>query len=202
MRETEEFLALPMPRERVPPITQVRSTLLTSSTRALQTRGDFERYLRALDPSLHDRIKHMVAGVWVPYPIAESHYRACNSLDYGQGDFAEMGREVGNLIHASILAPIVGLAKNAGVTPWTILAQYRRLWERIMVGGAVGVRKAGPKEAYVDVVNCQLVAIPYYRAAQRALFLGLLELFCTKVYGSELAGTQTQNGITYRFAWA
>jgi hypothetical protein len=202
MREPEVFLALPLPRERVPLITQVRSTLLASSVRALQTRGDFERYLAVLPRELHDPITQMVAGVWVPIEIAEAHYRACNQLGYGQSDFVEMGRDVGTRIHTSILSTVVAMAKNAGVDPWTIFAQFRRFWERIMVGGGLGVKKIGPKEAHVEVVGCQLVAIPYYRAAQRAVFLGLIELFCTKAYASDVARTLSPTTVTYRFAWA
>lgn len=202
MRGAEDFLALPLPRERVPLVSQVRSTLLASSVRALQTRGDFERYLLALPAPYHERIEQMVAGVWVPFEVAQAHYLACNALGYGQADFAQMGKDVGQRIHTSVLATVVAMAKNAGVDPWTILGQFRRLWERIMVGGALGVKKLGPKEAYIEVVSCQLVAIPYYRAAQRALFLGLIELFCTKAYASDVPRSLTTTGVTYRFAWA
>jgi hypothetical protein len=202
MPEVEEFLALPLPRDRITLITQVRSTLLASSVRALQTRGDFERYLTVLPAELHERITQMVAGVWIPLEIAQAHYTACNQLGYGPTEFAEMGRDVGSRIHTSILSTVVAMAKNAGVTPWTIFAQFRRFWERIMVGGGIGVTKIGPKEAHVEVVGCPLVSIPYYRSAQRALFLGLIELFCTKAYASDVSRALTLTSMTYRFAWA
>src|SRR5580692_660544 len=107
MREVEEFLPLSTPRERVPPVSQVRSTLLTASVRALQTRGDFERYLLALPPRYHDPMTHMVAGLWVPYTTAQAHYLACNALGYGSKEFAEMGKDVGNRIHATMLSTAV-----------------------------------------------------------------------------------------------
>jgi len=144
----------------------------------------------------------MVAATWASYDVAEMHYRACNSLGYGTLEFAEMGRDVGNRIHGTMLATVVKLAKGAGVTPWTSFAQFGRLWERIFVGGGITIRKIGPKEAYVEVVNQGLVAIPYYHSAQRALFLGLLDLFCTKAYAFDVPRSTSSAGTTYRFAWA
>jgi hypothetical protein len=144
----------------------------------------------------------MVAATWVPYGIAEEHYRACNSLGYGASEFTEMGHDVGNRIHGTMLATVVKLAKGAGVTPWTSFAQFGRLWERIFIGGGITVRKVGPKEAHVEVLGQGLLAIPYYHFAQRGLFLGLLDLFCTKAYASDVPRTSTPTGTTYRFAWA
>jgi hypothetical protein len=202
MREAEDFLPLPMSADRIQPVTQVRSTLITASIRALQTRGDLERYLRALPANLHVTMTQMVAATWVPFSQAEAHYCACNALGYGPNEFAEMGRDVGNRIHGTILATAVKMAKGAGATPWTSFAQFGRLWERTFIGGGIAVRKLGPKEAYVDVVGLGLVSIPYYRSAQRSVFLGLIDLFCTKAYAFDVPRTTTATGTTYRFSWA
>ena len=128
----------------------------------------------------------MVAGVWMPIAFAEAHYGACDHLGYGPREFAAMGKDVGDRIHGTLLATAVRMARGAGATPWSIYAQFGRLWERIFIGGGLTVKKLGPKEAHVEVVGQPLVAIPYYRAAQRALFLGLIELFCEKAYGFDV----------------
>jgi hypothetical protein len=180
----------------------VRSTLLASSVRALQTRGDYERYLTHLPERHHKAISELVAGVWLPFELGEAHYTACNKLGYGAREFAEMGRDVGNRIHGTILATAVRLAKESGVTPWTIYSQFGKLWERIFVGGGLTVRKLGPKEALVEVVGNPLVSIPYYHGAQKALFLGLIDLFCTKAYAADVKRATSSTATTYRFAWA
>jgi hypothetical protein len=179
----------------------VRGTLLASSVRALQTRGDFERYLRVLPTRYHETMTLMVAAQWVPYEVGEAHYRACNALGFGPRDFEAMGRDVGHRINDTVLSTFVKLAKGSGVSPWTSLSNFGRLWGRIFVGGALGVRKLGPKEALVEVVGQGLVSIPYYHAAQRVLFLALLELFCTKAYGYDVPRADTPTGATYRFSW-
>ncbi len=202
MPEAEEFLPLLMARERVPPVAQVRSTLIASSMRALQTRGDFDRYRKLLPEKLRGTLPQVVAGTWLPIGEAYAHYEACNQLGYGPREFAEMGKDVGNRIHGTLLSTAVRMAKGAGVTPWTIYAQFGRLWERTFIGGAITVRKVGPKEAHVEVVGQPLVAIAYYQAAQRATFLGLIELFCQKAYAGDVRSAATSINTTYRFAWA
>jgi len=96
----------------------------------------------------------------------------------------------------------VKAAVGVGVTPWTAFSHFGRLWERIFVGGGITVRKIAPKEAHVEVVGQPLIAIPYYYSAQRALFLGILDLFCTKAYAFDVPRTTNKTGTTYRFAWA
>jgi len=201
MPETEEFLPLPTPRDRVLPVSQVRSTLIASSIRALQTRGDFDRYLTLLPEPLRGTIPQIVAGTWLPIRDAYAHYDACNKLGYGPREFAEMGKDVGNRIHGTILSTAVRMAKGAGVTPWTTYAQFGRLWERSFIGGGITVRKIGPKEAHVEVVGQPLVGLAYYHAAQRSTFLGLIELFCQKAYASDVRHGATATSATYRFAW-
>jgi hypothetical protein len=201
MPEPEVFLPLPFSRDRATVVSQVRSTLITSSVRALQTRGAFERYLTLLPKELHATITEVVAGVWVPYALAEAHYTACNQLGYGTHEFAEIGKDVGNRINGTMLSTAVRMAKGAGATPWTIFAQYGRLWDRIFVGGGLMVRRIGPKEAHVEVVGQPLVKIPYFRSAQRAVCLGVIELFCRKAYAFDVPRSTTPTGTTYRFAW-
>ena len=118
--------------------------------------------------------------MWIPTALAEAHYTACNGLGYAPREFAEMGKDVGDRIHGTMLSTAVRLAKGAGVTPWTIYAQFGRFWERIFIGGGIAVQKLGPKEAHVEVVGQPLVGIHYYRAAQKALFLGLIELLARR----------------------
>jgi hypothetical protein len=199
--EVEVFLPLPFSREHATVVSQVRSTLITSSVRALQTRGAFDRYLAALPSELHAPIKEIVAGVWVPFALADAHYTACNQLGYGPREFAEMGKDVGNRINGTVLATFVHMAKGAGANPWSVYSHFGRLWDRIFLGGGLTVRKIGPKEAHVEVVGQPLVRIPYYRAAQRAMFLGIIELFCQKAYASDVSKSASSTGVTYRFAW-
>jgi hypothetical protein len=44
-----------------------------------------------------------------------------------------------------------------------LLAQFQRLWERLMQGGAVGLAKTGPKDCSVDIRLLPLCEYTYFR---------------------------------------
>jgi hypothetical protein len=96
---------------------------------------------------------------------------------------------------------VVKVAKGAGVTPWTILPQFDRLWRRGADGGAVGIFRVGPKEARIEVVGCELLDIPYFRHAFRGVLLGVVAFFCQKGYMHEAPGRGAGEAI-FKFQWA
>jgi hypothetical protein len=186
----------------VPPITGVRSTLLASSLMALKERDLLPRYLENLPPSLHSKVLHSVAGSWLPVDIGVAHYTAADRLELSAHEQFEIGRSVAERVQNGMLGTLVRLAKTAGVTPWTGLQQFQRLWDRLLQGGSGAVYRLGPKEARVEIHGVSLVSIAYFRNGWRGMFAGSGQLFASKVYVTEISRQTTRTSMALRVAWA
>jgi hypothetical protein len=198
-RHREPIVTLRHPRGEAPPVTRVRSTMLLSSLRSLRTRGLLDRYLERLPRDFHEPITGAVAGTWLDVDVAMAHYRACDALGLGVQDQVAMGEAVGEAVNGTFLRTVFHIARTAGITPWTALKQYTKLWERLFDGGDVEVDKLGPKEALVQMYGLPLFAIPYIRVAIRGMHQTGFALFCTKCYMTDLSSTATSHA--YRAAW-
>ena len=62
----EIFLAPQYPSGHYPEVKQVRSTLLTASLQGVRHMGWEDRYFAALPHELHDQMRLLTAGTWVP----------------------------------------------------------------------------------------------------------------------------------------
>jgi hypothetical protein len=100
-----------------------------------------------------------------------------------------------------MLATVVRMAKAAGVTPWTVLPQYGRLYSRGVQGGAAAVFKIGPKEARIEIVQCELFDIPYFRTAFRGVLQSIAGLFARTSLIHDVP-TKEPGTATYRSQWA
>jgi hypothetical protein len=199
---TPNLPRLRVPTERVPPVTRLRSTLLTTSLKSIRERGHGARYLAMLPTRHHDTIRASIAGVWLPIDVGCAHYEACDALGLSPEEQLEIGREVGLKIQGTFLGTMVKLAKAAGVTPWICLEQYQRLWDRLVVGGAVAIAKLGPKEAHLECHNLPLARVPYFRTAFRGVNAASCGLFCSRVYVEEITSARTSISLGYRISWA
>lgn len=202
MAQEEVFLPFPAPRASIAPASSFRSTWLSASVRSLRERGLLDRYLAHLPAELHDPILATVVGVWLPTSVAVAHYEACDALGLTQNEQVEIGREVSRNVHGTILGTVVRLATQAGVSPWSAFGTFGRLWDRIWVGGAVGVFKLGPKDARIEIIGWPCARVPYCRVAMRGVMLGLTELFCQKAYVHEVPKLCTPTTLGYRIQWA
>jgi hypothetical protein len=101
-------------------------------------------------------------------------------------DQIEMGRDVADRIHRTILATVARAATGVGVTPWIGLAQFPKLWERTFVGGGVSVTRVSPKDARVELVRLSLLETSYFRHALRGVMIAGVELFCRRAFVVEL----------------
>ncbi|MGO8996890.1 MAG: hypothetical protein ACLQVI_26550 [Polyangiaceae bacterium] len=196
------FVPFAVPRARVPPATHFRSTWLSSSLSALRERKHYDRYLTLLPAEHRAAILETVAGVWLPTEVCMAHYRACDALDLGKREAWEIGVEVTRKVHGTSLALAFRLAKQAGVTPWTILAQVPRLWERVWQGGGIAIYEVGPKEAILEAIQWRAASIPYVRYTTPAVVHGVVELFCTKAYVTEVRSMMSPTSIGLRLQWA
>lgn len=196
-----ETIVLAFP-ERIVPVRNVRSTVLLGSIEAVRAAGHFDRYVHALEPRERDVLLQTVAGVWLPIDAAHAHYRACDALALAPDAQARLGHGTFERVQGTLLGTGVRLARNAGVTPWTVFPYFQRFWSRGYDGGGIRITQLGPKEVTIEVVNCGILGSTYYKNGLRGLVAGMIGLFCSKAYVHELPRPRSDTSITYRAQWA
>jgi hypothetical protein len=200
--EEEVIVPFPVPRDRVPMGTEFKSTWLSGSLGVVKAHGHYERYLERLPKQYHEPILHSVAGTWLPAIVAVEHYRAIDSLGISTPERIEWGKEITRRLQKTIFSVGFHAARDAGVTPWSMLkvfpVQFMREWR----GGGTAVFKLGPKDARVEVVGFPIAPIAHCRTGLRGVIGGMCELVCTKCYVSEIRELCTDTTLGYRVAWA
>ena len=199
MPSDEVFIPLPSP---VPPLTEVRSALLTSSVLAIRQRGHEARYLSFLDPRYHDALLYDPPGLWVPVVTAVAHYEACDRLQLPSTDVLSMGNAFGVASARSLFGIVTKLAREGGVTPWTLMQHLPAMWGRIYRGSAIGITKLGPKEGRFDVVEIPLARFAYWRTALRGIVGSVLGPLCRVCHVRELPAYTSAMRVGYRVSWA
>ncbi len=193
---------LPLPREQIADATHFRSTWLTASRATIRERGLEAKYESALDPAHRDEIVNAVPGVWLPMNVARAHYSACDTLGLAEDELVEIGRLAMRRANATTLSFMTRLAKNAGVTPWTVFAQTPRIMAHTMNGGAIGVARLGPKDARVEIVGYPLADLHYNRITMRGILQGAIELFCRRAYSKEIPEGCDRRSLAMHLYWA
>jgi hypothetical protein len=197
----EVFLPFPRPRATIADATRFRSTWLTASQAALRERGHGDAYVLHLDAAHKDALLTVVPGIWVPMDLARAHYTACDALALSTEELIDVGMGATRRVNATALSLAVRLAKGSGVTPWTILAQVQRLWDRTSDGGGIAVYKLGPKEARVEVVGYPLAYLRYNRITFRGIVGAVIELFCQKAYVREVPKLCDRRSLGFVLSW-
>jgi hypothetical protein len=196
----EVVLALPA---KVAAARHMRSTILLGSLASLRGAGYFDAYRSALDARYHDALFQAVAGSWIPFDTAMAHYRACESLGLAPDKVVELGRSTFDKTGGTLFGTVLRLAKGAGVTPWTVLPQLQRFWDRGYDGGGIRVLRLGPKEARIELVQCAIADSPYFRYALRGVVVAVLHMFCSRAYVHELGQAPRASGsMVLRAQWA
>jgi len=186
----------------VEPVTHVRSTLIAASLLSLKSFGHLDAYLKNLPVALHDTILHSVAGMWLPLNVGVAHYAAADALGLTVDQQLTMGREVADKIQKSVLGTLVRLAKGVGVTPWIGLEYMPKLWGRVMMGGGMALYRLGPKEARVECHGApQLAALQYFRNGFRGMFMGSGQLFCSRLYVTDLRALAARGVAGFQMSW-
>jgi hypothetical protein len=116
-------------------------------------------------------------------------------------EMTKIGEDVSERTQKSFVATLARASIEAGASPWILFGTARRVWERIFDGCDIAVYRIGPKEAYVEVVNCSLLALPYFRAAFRAYFRTVVALLSKVVYTNEVVAYGTSHDAVFRFSW-
>lgn len=191
-----------VPRETVRPTTEFKSTWLTASLDTLRARGHFARYLELLPREYHEPVLGSIAGVWIPAEVCYAHYRACDGLQLSVQEQLAIGRGVLDRLQKTIFSLAFRIAREVGVTPWTVLKTFPAEFERQWRGGACGIFQVGPKDARIELIGFPVAEIPYARIALRGMAIGLCELVCTRAYVQDVRELCTATTIGYRVAWA
>jgi hypothetical protein len=186
----------------VDPVVKVRSTLIASSLMSLREKGWMDAYLKALPEELHPRVLNVVPGEWLDVEIGMAHYAAADALPRTAEEQFVQGWDIANRIQNSVLGTLVRVAKSTGVTPWTGLEYFPRLWDRLLLGGSGAVFRLGPKEARVEISGVPMVRFACFRNGWRGMFGGSGQLFARKLYIHELPTYTTTMAMAFRVSWA
>ena len=201
MSQLEQILPFPAARrELVAPVTKVKGTWLATSLRGLKAQGLQEDYVARLDPQYAAVIVNAAYKDWLPVEVLLAHYDACDKLHLPAFQLIALGTEATRLAQGSVVGIVAKLAGGAVVSPWTILAQLQRLWDRVLLGGGVSVTKVGPKDARVELAGFPACRYRYCRIGLRGVLTAMTEMFCTKAHVSEVA-PWTDNSGAMRIAW-
>jgi hypothetical protein len=198
------IVRLPTSPAALPRVTHVRSTLITSSLRALGERDLLGRYFGVLAAEHSDEIREAIPGVWLRVELAMAHYRACEALEMSPAQQFEMGRLVGAKIQGTLVGTLVVVAKQAGMTPWIFLERLDRLYERLAVGGGVAVSRLAEKDARVEIHKAPVFETAYFLNAWSGVIEGLCDLFCTRAFvkANVRPGRLAAEKMTYTISWA
>ena len=185
---SEIVIAHPALGKRAEPVRRVRSTIIAAGVATLRANGHFDTYADALEGESRDALLATVAGAWLPVELALAHYRACDTLQLSHAERLAIGLTVGSSAHDSLLLGLKQLASAAGVTPWTLVSQYERLWSRTFDGGGFRILKVGPKDGVIELNQLPLAASPYFRSAFCGVNLSGLNLVTRKAFVRVQAG--------------
>lgn len=203
MSEAEIIVPFPAPLERLPAVSEIRTTLIASSLQSLKARGLLERYTEQLPEELRPTILHCIAGQWFPISVGFAHYQACDALNLSLELQREIGSDVSRRIHETFLGVMLQVAKGVGVTPWTLLPKANQVFSRIAKGGGTQVTKLGPKDASILVARLPLLEIAYFRTAMQGIYQTAIGMFAKRVHvrliatESKVPGTLTTMHVSW-----
>ena len=199
----EAILPLPAEPSLIQPVTQVRSTLIMSSLKTLRDEGLFEEYDRNLTGTYRDTVLGVTSPCWLPIGAAMAHYGACNDLGLPSTRVTDVARRVSMRSQGTFLGVALNIARGVGVTPWSVLGQTRRIWERAFVGGGIAVYKLGSYEARVEIVAWPCARIEYCRHAFRGIAHGVCLLLSKMATVREVTpSVVVGDSVAYRINWS
>jgi hypothetical protein len=201
MRATGPFLPFRFPLARTPQATEVRSTVIVSGIQAVRARNLYDAYMGHLAPPARAEVQSLIAGMWIPISLGLDHYGAMGRLALDPITVDAIGAEVADRLNRSALSIAVKLSKEAGVTPWTALAQAHRITDINWRGSDVMVHKLGPKEARYDWVGQPCAGIPYFVAGFAGFLRALVGLFCSRAFIRSVPERGSPTTVSYRLSW-
>ncbi|MBI2390191.1 MAG: hypothetical protein HYV09_11435 [Deltaproteobacteria bacterium] len=201
MEAEELFLPFALPKERVPLVSAVRSTVIISSLTGLRAAGRYDEYLAKLERRFHDVVASPNPNAWLPLDFALAHYDACQRLDLEPAMIDEIGAQSGRFVNETLLSVLTRVSKEFGVTPWFALSNSNTLGARTWMGGSFAVWKLGPKEARLEWIQQPVARFPYFRRAFGGFTKAICGHFARAMFVSELPMPNKATEIAYRLSW-
>jgi hypothetical protein len=186
-----------------PNVTHMRGIVLVKSIENLRLAGLEERYLRELEPDLHEPMRFLIAASWVPIDLAMAHYAACDRMRLDDRATEELGSLMANSMGGTLFNSLLRTTRNAGIESlWSVLKQNDRLWDRMYQGGGVTVIKTGPKDLVLENHGISLATSRHFRAAYRAYWIGLGRLLARVAYVKLIAPREPHpHRIAFAGSW-
>lgn len=199
-----EEILLPFPggsAALVPMTTQVKGTWIASVVRTFRGSTHYDEYLRQLAPESRDAVLGAIAGDWVPIDVLLAHYDACDRMRLPAEEILSIGRAAIQHAQGTLLAISARATARALMTPWTLLAQLQRFWDRFFVGGGVAVHKVGPKEARAELVQFPGCRYRHFQIAMRGVLHPITEMFCQRAYLTDVPKLGGPTRLAVKIAW-
>jgi hypothetical protein len=138
----------------------------------------------------------------VPVDYAQAHFRAIDGVSISDADILAMTSSVAEKIHGVFLSTVSRTIRSSGVTPWSVVPVAAKIWHRFFQGGAIGVRKEGPKDARVVVTGNPLVAFRYHRIGWGAHLATTVRMVAaTRVYTRVLDLDEARGRLEVLLQW-
>lgn len=199
-RDLETIVAPRHSPEAMVPVSAIRSTMVQSSLRAVESLGKLDDYYLALPIEFHDDIENLVVGQWLDIRVGLAHYGAIDKLGLSR-DLAERnGRLVAEKVQQSYIGTVIK-ALGSSATVWALLSRSQTAWDRLLKDGALAVYKLGPKEARVDWLGFALARFDYVRYGVAGILAGTLELISPRVRVDVDRARSTDDRIVYHVSW-
>lgn len=202
LHKDEAIFEFSRPRDQVAPATAIRSTLIVSSQQALKNQGHWDAYVERLPAAHRDGLVHVVVGTWLPMEEGMVHYQACERLDLPVPALMNLGRDVEERLRRSILLNLAHAARAAGLTPFTVLNQSRKFWDRAFQGSEVAVHRTGPKDARFEIAGVPFAPLTYNRVTFRGVLEALVSPFCQRAFVRDAPESFGPRAMGWRIAWA
>lgn len=168
----------------------------------MRARGLEAAYFAKLPREHHARIQSLTAAEWIGPELAFAHYETLDALGMTAEQIEENGVQVAQQLQRGFLSVVLRFVVESGVTPWSVLERYQKLWERYFDGSAIEVRKTGPKDARAQVAGFPLARIKYIRIGVAGIMRGVLELVCKRAYVTPIHAECDESTLTYKISWA
>ncbi len=196
-----EVLAFRFPRDKTVEVARVRSTLIAASRHGIRSMGWEDRYLAALPKELHLELQMLTAGSWVPLSLAVAHYTACDAMALGKHEMNAIGEDVSLRTQKTFVGTLGKAVSGAGATPWLLMMNMHRIWDRMFEGGDTAVYKIGEKEALVLLAGCPPLELTYFRVGLLAYYRALARILSRIAYTNEVPAHRASGRIGFRVSW-
>jgi hypothetical protein len=187
----------------VRPCTRVKSTVVVSSVQALREAGSGDRYDARMPAAAREKLLSGGAPEWFPIDLVWTHYATCNALGLNSEEVLAIGARVAP-VQASGVSILLRAARAGGVTPWTLLDNTPRYWQRMYDGGQLDVYRDGPKDARLVLTGQPLARLAYWRLGLEGIALSLTQALSTRAYVRQEVSRDGEGAlptVTYYIAW-